>query len=81
MKEVENFQKNERDIFAWSTDSVDEVQYNTMDEREWASIHSYYTLRTKGLQTKTTELFLMRKSEDGKWTIYGWDLETQNNDK
>lgn len=79
MKEVENFQKNERDIFAWSTDSVDEVQYNTMDEREWASIHSYYTLRTKGLQTKTTELFLMCKSEDGKWKIYGWDLETSNN--
>ena len=81
MKEVENFQEEERDIFGWSTDSSDEVVYNTIDEREWASIHSYYTLRTKGLQTKTTEVFLMRKSEDGKWKIYGWDLQNSDNNK
>ena len=31
MKEVENFQEEERDILGWSTDSSDEVVYNTID--------------------------------------------------
>lgn len=75
MKEVEEFQKEDREIFDWSTDSADDVEYNTMEGREWASIRSYYTLRTKGAYSKTTQIFLMRKSEDGKWKIYGWDLD------
>lgn len=75
MKEVEEFQEKDREIFDWSTDSADDVVYNTLDGREWASIHSYYTLRTKGTYSKTTQVFLMRKSEDGKWKIYGWDLD------
>lgn len=81
MEEVESFLEQERDIFGWSTDSANEVVYNTIDQREWASIHSYYTLRTKGVQTKTTEVFLMRKAENGKWKIYGWDLENSDNNK
>lgn len=75
MKEVKSFQKQERDIFGWSTDSAEDVVYNTLDGREWASIHSYYTIRTKGVHSKTTEVFLMRKDAEGKWKIYGWDLE------
>lgn len=75
MKEVKSFQEQERDIFGWSTDSADDVVYNTFDGREWASICSYYTIRTKSVHTKTTEVFLLRKDEEGKWKIYGWDLE------
>lgn len=75
MKEVKSFQEQERDIFGWSTDSAEDVEYNTFDGREWASIHSYYTIRTKGVHSKTTEVFLLRKDAEGKWKIYGWDLE------
>ena len=75
MEEVESFKGQERDIFGWSTDSADDVVYNTFEGREWASICSYYTIRTKGIHTKTTEVFLLRKDEEGRWKIYGWDLE------
>lgn len=75
MKEVKSFQEQERDIFGWSTDSADDVVYNTFEGSEWATIRSYYTIRTQGIHTKTTEVFLLRKDEEGKWKIYGWDLE------
>lgn len=75
MDEIESFREEERDIFAWSTDSANEVEYNTFEGSDWATIRSHYTIRTKGVYTKTTEIFLMRKDADGKWKIYGWDLE------
>lgn len=74
MEEVESFREKKRNIFGWSTDSVDEVDYNTFNGSEWATVHSYYTLRTDGTHTKTTEVFLLRKDAEGKWKIYGWDL-------
>lgn len=75
MGEVESFEEKERDIFMWSTDSADEVEYNTFDGSDWAMISSYYTIRTKDEYAKTTEVFLMRKDAEGKWKIYGWDLK------
>ncbi len=75
MKEIESFKEKEMDIFGWSTDSASNVEYNTFDGREWASLRSYYTIRTQGIHTKTTQVFLLRKDEEGKWKIYGWDLE------
>ena len=74
MKEVEDYKEKERDIFGWSTDSADDVVYNTFEGSDWATIKSYYTLRTKGAHSKTTQIFLLRKDAEGKWKIYGWDL-------
>lgn len=74
MKEVEDFKEKERDIFGWSTDSADDVEYNSFEGSDWATIKSYYTLRTKGTHSKTTQVFLLRKDTEGKWKIYGWDL-------
>ena len=79
MKEVESFKEKEMDIYMWSTDDAADVEYNTFEGAEWATIHSYYTIRTQGLHTKTTEIFLMQKDSKGKWKIYGWDLEKTNN--
>ena len=74
MKEVEDYKEKERDIFGWSTDSADDVVYNTFEGSDWATIKSYYTLRTKGAHSKTTQIFLLRKDAEAKWKIYGWDL-------
>lgn len=79
MKEVESFKEEDMDIYMWSTDEAADVEYNTFEGAEWATIHSYYTIRKKGLHTKTTEIFLMKKDAEGKWKIYGWDLEKTDN--
>lgn len=77
-EEIANFHKEKRRIFSWKTDSVDEVEYNTFDGENWASIRSYYVLNTNGIHTKTTQIFLMRKvkkENQDRWKIYGWDIE------
>lgn len=74
MEEVQSFREKKRDIFGWSTDSAEDVEYNNFDGSEWASLNSYYTIRTDGSHTKTTEVFLLRKDAEGRWKIYGWDL-------
>lgn len=74
MEEVQSFREKKRDIFGWSTDSAEDVEYNNFDGSEWASLNSYYTIRTDGSHTKTTEVFLLRKDAEGQWKIYGWDL-------
>ena len=78
MKEVESFKEKEMVLTMWSTDEASDVEYNTFEDAEWATIHSYYTIKTKGLSTKTTEIFLMKKDADGRWKIYGWDLDNTN---
>lgn len=79
MKEIKSFEEKDMDIFAWSTDEADDVVYNSFDGADWATIHSYYTIRTSGIHTKTTEIFLMKKDAEGKWKIYGWDLAQSEN--
>ncbi len=77
-EEIANFHKEKRRIFSWKTDSVDEVEYNTLDGENWASIRSCYVLNTNGIHTKTTQIFLMRKvkkENQDRWKIYGWDIE------
>lgn len=77
-EEIANFHKEKRRIFSWKTDSVDEVEYNTLDGENWASIRSYYVLNTNGIHTKTIQIFLMRKvkkKNQDRWKIYGWDIE------
>lgn len=74
-EEIASFHKEKRKIFSWKTDASDEVEYNTVDGEEWASIHSYYVLNTNGVHTKTTQIFLMRKDSQDRWKIYGWDIE------
>lgn len=79
-EEIASFQKDKRKIFSWKTDSVEEVEYNTINGEEWASIHSYYVLNTNGVHTKTTQIFLMRRDDQDRWKIYGWELEDNKND-
>lgn len=77
-EEIANFHKEKRRIFSWKTDSVDEVEYNTLDGENWASIRSCYVLNTNGIHTKTTQIFLMKKvkkENQDRWKIYGWDIE------
>ena len=48
-----------------------------MDGREWASVHAVYTLKEFDSATynNTSEVYLLRKDSEGKWKIYGWQLD------
>lgn len=75
MKEIKSFEEKNIEIYMWSTDEAADVEYNNFEGAEWATIHSYYTVINNGIHTKSTEIFLMKKDAEGKWKIYGWDLQ------
>lgn len=50
----------------------------TRDGYEWAKVYCYYTLSSGRETLRTTEVFLLRKDEEGHWKIYGWELADEN---
>ena len=42
------------------------------DGYEWAQLYAFYNVRQSTQIVKVTEEFLMRKDEDGRWKIFGW---------
>lgn len=71
------------DIAAWNNEKrkitnyllVNEDQEDKveMDGREYATVFVSYFILEDGKASETRK-FLMRKSEDGKWKILGWDI-------
>ena len=55
-----------------STSSSTDVEEFERDGYEWAQLYAFYNVRQEGKVVKVTEIFLMRKDEDGRWKIYGW---------
>ena len=71
--EIENFKEKDWNISSYSTSSSTEVEYFERDGYEWAQLYAFYSVRQSTQIVKVTELFLMRKDEDGRWKIYGWE--------
>lgn len=63
-------------ISSYTTSSSVDIENSkfTQDGYEWAKVYCYYTLKAGGETSMTTELFLLRKDENGYWKIYGWEL-------
>lgn len=64
-------------ISKWEISTSSDVEYAEMDGREWASVHAVYTLKEFDSATynNTSEVYLLRKDSEGKWKIYGWQLD------
>lgn len=74
--EILTFRENGYTIQSYTTSSSIDIENSrfTADGYEWVRVYCDYILR-RGTETiETTELFLLRKDENGHWRIYGWDL-------
>lgn len=70
--EIEEYKEKNWTISSYSTSSSIDVQEFERDGDEWAQLYAFYNVRQDGKVVKVTEIFLMRKDEDGRWKIYGW---------
>lgn len=72
--EVEDYKAHKRRISNCAVAASTSVDKFTEDGYEFARISSGYTV-LEGSQSKpTTIVYLLRRDEDKKWKIYGWDL-------
>lgn len=71
--EIEDYRKADRTIVNCAVAKGSSVEYWTKDDREYASILSSYTLKDSEV-VKTYEKYILRKDDQGKWRILGWEI-------
>lgn len=71
--EISQFKEKDWSISSYSTSSSTDVEEFERDGYEWAQLYAFYNVRQSTTMVRVTELFLMRKDEDGRWKIYGWE--------
>ena len=71
--EISQFKEKDWSISSYSTSPSTDVEEFERDGYEWAQLYAFYNVRQSTTMVRVTELFLMRKDEDGRWKIYGWE--------
>lgn len=71
--EISQYKEKDWSISSYSTSPSTDVEEFERDGYEWAQLYAFYNVRQSTAIVRVTELFLMRKDEDGRWKIYGWE--------
>ena len=72
--EITSFQEDSRKITAASVASSANVYTFKEDGFEFARIHCTYTVLADGQSNLVDMVYLLRRDENRRWKIYGWDL-------
>ena len=73
-EEITSFHEDSKKITAASVASSANVDTFTEDGYEFARIHCMYTVLADGKSNLVDMVYLLRRGEDRRWKIYGWDL-------
>lgn len=76
--EIEEFRAIERKITDYVLEETNQIEYYKEDGRECAKISVKYFLYDESGFSRTYEDFLMRKDENGRWKILGWQMTPAN---
>ena len=72
--EVASFRSDEKKITSISVASSVNVDTFMEDGYDFARIQCSYTVLEKGQSNPTSTRYLLRRDENRRWKIYGWDL-------
>ncbi len=72
--DIDMFHSGGSVISSYTVSSAADVDYYHYEGRDWAVLNCAYSVRGNGKFNVTNEEFLLRKSEDGHWKIFGWRL-------
>ncbi|WP_167957835.1 DUF6715 family protein [Anaerosporobacter faecicola] len=72
-EEITDYRKAKRTIVGSSVGKSSSVEYYKKEGKEYASIIATYTLKDSEV-TKTYQKYILRKDENGKWRILGWEI-------
>ncbi len=78
---ISGFIQDKRKIISYTTSSSSEVEYATTELGETASLYCNYTMQKDSLNYIDTEQFLLRKNEEGRWKIVGWQSANKNTEQ
>ena len=72
--EVEDYKSKGKTITGYVSAGSTSVDYFTEDGYDWARIYCTFYVRENKKSNAVNEIFLLRKDEEGRWKIFGWDL-------
>lgn len=73
--EVQLYADSKMKFISYSLAEASQVQYDTEEGKEYAKIKATVVLRVENGRVSTDEEYLLRKDEEGKWKILGWQVE------
>lgn len=73
-EDIEEYKEKGIVISSFATSASTDVEYSTIDGKEYASLYCTFTLRQNTELSATVHKFLLRKDEEGHWKILGWTL-------
>ena len=83
-EDVADYEKNKRQIINYTICETGDVKYGKLDGAEVALAAVSYRVREKKDLGDVEEEFFLRKDEEGRWKILGWQLRSswrkENND-
>ncbi len=72
--EIASYHENGRKLTGCSVAASTDVDYFEEDGYSFARISCRYTISQGKEAKETTQIYLLRKDDDGHWRIFGWDL-------
>ena len=72
--DIEVFKASNITIYDSVVSPSTEVEYFTHDGYECARLYSTYTLKSGTVYQSTKEVYILRKDEEGRWKILGFDM-------
>ncbi len=70
--DIADYKKAERTIVSYELSKSNEIEYLTVDKRECAYVKTSYFMKDKDGYSKTYQMYVVRKDDDGNWKILGF---------
>lgn len=74
LSDVKEYKEKKRTITNCSVAASTSVDYYSVDGFDFARLQCGYTIMESGKSIPSNFVYLLRKDENRKWKIYGWDL-------
>lgn len=73
-EDIEDFHENNRRITSMAVAASTNVYFFSQDGFDFARIRCGYDIMEAGTNRSSALVYLLRKDEEKRWKIYGWDL-------
>ncbi|HHT97984.1 MAG TPA: hypothetical protein GXZ90_08845 [Clostridiales bacterium] len=71
--DVATYRNNNKIIRSYEIDS-DSIETNVIDELEYTTMNVLYRMKDNKASYSLTEKFILRKDDNGRWKILGWNV-------
>ncbi len=73
--EIARYKENKQKFIGYKVAESSQIKYNTRNDKEYAKIRVTITLQVGTTNQTADEEYILRKDEEGRWKILGWQAE------